>query len=229
MDVTWWRCRADSSFRTVPIGYPVANTQIHILDQWLQPVPVLVSGELYIGGIAVGRGYLGRPDLTAASFIPDPCTADAGQRMYRTGDIARRLPDGSIEFVARRDDQVKIRGFRIEPGEIDSVLRQHPAVRDCAVLPERQTDGEQRLVAFLVIRSDGNAGVRDLRAFLQARLPDYMVPARLMFLSELPKTLSGKVDRVSLLRETQKSDAERLLEQVEGLSEDEVSLLLAGD
>ncbi|WP_455430054.1 amino acid adenylation domain-containing protein [Nocardiopsis sinuspersici] len=179
----------------VPIGRPLDNTQVLVLDGSLRPVPAGVVGELYIGGAGLARGYLHRPDLTAESFIANPFGRGAGDRLYRTGDLARFLPDGNIELLGRVDDQVKIRGFRVELGEIEAVLAQHPDIRNTAVLVH--TDGAaKRLVAFITSREPVDS--EELRSFLGQRLPDYMVPGVVVPLEELPLTANGKVDRKAL-------------------------------
>jgi amino acid adenylation domain-containing protein/non-ribosomal peptide synthase protein (TIGR01720 family) len=198
--------------RTIPIGRPMANTQIYLLDQHLQPAPIGQPGELHIGGARLARGYLNCPDLTAERFIPDPFGAEPGARLYRTGDLARYLPDGNIEFLGRIDQQVKVRGFRIELSEIESVLLQHPAVEDVAVLAREDMPGDRRLVAYVVAResrgenhepSDGADGSQflvlgsDLRSFVKARLPEYMLPI-FVLMEALPLTPNGKVDRRAL-------------------------------
>ena len=178
-----------------PIGRPVANARIHILDQHLQPVPIGVPGELHIGGLVLARGYLDRPDLTAERFIPDPFSREPGARLYRTGDLARYLPDGNIEFLGRIDHQVKVRGYRIELGEIETVLGQHAGVRDVAVLAREDKPGDRRLVAYLVPNEGQEPVIGELRRFLREKLPDYMIPSAFVTLDALPLTPSGKVDR----------------------------------
>jgi amino acid adenylation domain-containing protein len=181
-------------YRRVPIGRPLANRAIYILDQHRNPVPIGVHGRLHIGGAGLARGYLDWPDLTASAFIGDPFSAEPGARMYQTGDLARYRPDGNIEFLGRADDQVKIRGFRIELGEIEAVLGQHPAVREVAVLAREVVPGEKRLVAYVV----GDSTTEELRRFLKDKLPDYMVPAMFVLLHALPLMANGKVDRQAL-------------------------------
>jgi thioesterase domain-containing protein/acyl carrier protein len=178
----------------VPIGRPLANRAIYILDQHGHPVPIGVHGHLHIGGAGLARGYLNRPDLTAEKFIPDPFRAEPGARMYKTGDLARYRPDGNIEFLGRVDHQVKIRGYRIELGEIEAVLGQHPAVREAVVLAREDAPGEKRLVAYVVADSTAD----ELRRFLKDKLPEYMVPAVVVLLEALPVTPNGKVDRRAL-------------------------------
>jgi amino acid adenylation domain-containing protein len=181
-----------------PIGRPIANTQVYILDKHLQLVPVGVVGELYVGGVALARGYLDRPELTAARFIPDPFSHVPGARLYKTGDLARHLPDGNIQFLGRLDYQVKLRGFRIELGEIESVLGQHPGVRENAVLLREDIPGDRRLTAYVVSRDNPAPLGSELHYFLSEKLPDYMIPSALVVLDRLPLTPSGKVDRSAL-------------------------------
>lgn len=177
-----------------PIGRPLSNTQTYLLDQRLNPVPVGAAGELHIGGIGLARGYLDRAGLTAEKFIPNPFSAEPGARLYKTGDIARYLPDGNIKFLGRRDEQLKIRGFRIEPGEIEATLKEHAAVADAALV----TDEDRRLVAYVIPQPSTVLTVDELRVFARQRLPDYMAPSIFVLLDELPLTISGKVDRVAL-------------------------------
>lgn len=179
------------------IGSPIPDLQLYIVDQHRQPVPIGVAGEMYVGGAGVARGYLGRPELTSERFIPDPFSSRPGARLYKTGDLARFLPDGDVEYLGRIDHQVKIRGFRIELGEIESALTQHPAIRQAVVVVREDTPGDKRLVAYLV--TDGeDPDIRELRAYLAKSLPEYMVPTGVSILSTLPLTPSGKVDRKAL-------------------------------
>lgn len=183
--------------RLPPIGRPIANCRIYLLDSRRQPVPIGIPGELYIGGPVLAREYLNRPELSAERFLPDPF--QPGGRLYKTGDLARYLPDGNIEFLGRIDHQVKIRGFPIELGEIEAVLSQHPAVRTALVAVREDQPGRRRLAAYILAEDPGNAPAADeLRAFLQERLPEYMVPAAFVVLATFPLTPSGKVDRKAL-------------------------------
>ncbi|HQA67127.1 MAG TPA: amino acid adenylation domain-containing protein [Aggregatilineales bacterium] len=182
----------------IPIGRPIDNVRLYILDAHGEPVSVGVPGELHIGGVAVARGYLNRPDLTAERFLPDPFSNEPGARMYRTGDLCRWLPDGNIEYVGRTDHQVKVRGYRIELGEIEAVLAQHPAVAENVVVAREDQAGRKQLVAYVVTGTREQPGVLELRNHLAASLPDYMVPAQVVFLDALPLTPNGKVDRAAL-------------------------------
>jgi thioesterase domain-containing protein/acyl carrier protein len=180
------------------IGRPIANTQIYILDKHLQPVPVGIPGELHIGGVALARGYLNRNELTQQKFIPNPLSSDANSRLYKTGDLARYLPDGNIEYIGRIDNQVKIRGFRIELGEIEAVLSQHDDVQICCVIVREDTPGQKRLVAYVVAHPHCTPTINQLRQFLKAKLPEYMLPQAFVILEQMPLTPSGKLDRLAL-------------------------------
>ncbi|HEX6292209.1 MAG TPA: amino acid adenylation domain-containing protein [Herpetosiphonaceae bacterium] len=225
INATHWFCQPEPNLQRLPIGQPISNMQIYVLDQQLRPVPVGVPGELHIGGAGLARGYLNRPDLTAERFIPDPFSRGVpcpegtrpgtrpGGRLYRTGDRARYRADGAIEFLGRVDHQVKIRGFRIELGEIEATLLQHPAVREAVVLVREDVPGEHRLVAYVVAeqtnKGTGHAEPEtwnlelgtwnsELRKFLAARLPAQMIPAAFVVLDALPLTANGKVNRHAL-------------------------------
>jgi|GEM_PF-508008 len=183
------------SSQKVPIGRPISNTQIYLLDSCLQPLPIGVIGEIYIGGAGVARGYLNRPELTVQKFVPNPFTS---KRLYKTGDLGRYQPDGNIEFVGRIDHQVKVNGFRIELGEIETVLSQHPAVAETVILAREEQQGNKRLVAYVVPKEESALITTELREFLQEKLPDYMVPSVFVRLKALPLTPNGKVDRQAL-------------------------------
>jgi amino acid adenylation domain-containing protein len=197
VDVSYWECEAEGS-RAVPIGRPISNTQLYVLDPWMQPAAIGVVGELYIGGVAVGRGYWHSADLTAERFVPDPFSADGGARLYRTGDLARYMADGNIEYVGRIDSQVKIRGNRIELGEIETVLSQVPGVSEAVVIVREDTPGDARLVGYLVWEAGVETNSAEVREQLRRRLPDYMVPAALVTLERMPLSPNGKVDRKTL-------------------------------
>ncbi|MBW4456089.1 MAG: amino acid adenylation domain-containing protein [Nostoc indistinguendum CM1-VF10] len=198
IDATYWTCKSGIRQQVVPIGRPISNTQVYILDRQLQPVPIGVPGELYIGGVGLAHGYLNRPDLTEEKFIPNPFSHKEGARLYKTGDLARYLSDGNIEYLGRIDHQVKIRGFRIELGEIEAVLSQHPEVRETVVIAREDQPGNKRLVAYLVPNREEPA-ISELRGFLNEKLPEYMVPNAFVILDTLPLMPNGKVDRRALL------------------------------
>ncbi|MGB4548066.1 MAG: AMP-binding protein, partial [Syntrophales bacterium] len=197
VDVTYWACRRDSDLHLVPIGRPVANTQTYILNRYMQPVPIGIPGELYLGGIQVGRGYMNRPELTAEKFIPDPFRQEPGARLYKTGDLCRYLPDGNVEYIGRTDFQVKIRGLRIELGEIEFEIGQHPDIRE-AVVVARGEGGDKRLVAYMIAKDGKKVNVDELRSHLKEKLADYMVPSAFIQMDFFPLTSSGKVDRRAL-------------------------------
>ena len=197
MTVGHWACRQGDEHLTVPIGRPGANVQLYVLDASLSPVPVGVAGELHIGGIQVGRGYAGRPDLTAERFVRDPFSDVAGARLYKTGDLVRYLSDGVIEYIGRIDYQVKFRGFRVELGEIEATLDKHPAVAQSAVMVRGDKSGDQRLVAYVISRKS-DLSTAELKQHLSLQLPPYMIPSDYVQLASLPLTASGKVDRKAL-------------------------------
>lgn len=201
------RHASELSVSTVPIGQPIANVELYILDSAMQPVPIGVAGELYIGGIGLARGYHRHPAKTAERFVPHWFSLEPGRRLYRTGDKARRRADGNVEFLGRYDDQIKVRGFRVEPAEIEYWLRQHPAVNDARILQELNERPSQapvaqanqpRLVGYIISRADTVTTAPDLRNFLSERLPGYMIPVEWVFLDALPLTARGKVDRQAL-------------------------------
>ncbi|MCG6135477.1 MAG: non-ribosomal peptide synthase/polyketide synthase [Nostoc sp. LLA-1] len=225
IDVTFWECQPESNLKTVPIGRPISNTQIYILDQNLQLVPVGVPGELHIGGVGLAKGYLNRPELTQEKFIANPFRGAGEQRrrgagerrrkiakspvpslqspvssprLYKTGDLARYLPDGNIEYLGRIDNQVKIRGFRIELGEIEAALSQHSDVQTSVVIVREDIPGDKRLVAYIVPQPQITPTVSVLRSFLKEKLPEYMVPSAIAILESLPLTPNGKIDRRAL-------------------------------
>ncbi|HXH37708.1 MAG TPA: amino acid adenylation domain-containing protein, partial [Thermoanaerobaculia bacterium] len=217
VDVTAWTCPATEIPDAIPIGRPIANTQIYILDRYGAPVPVGVAGELHIAGVQVARGYLNRPELTAERFVTDPFAGEAGARMYKTGDLARWQDDGNIEYLGRNDFQVKLRGFRIELGEIEARLTEHEAVREAVVVAREEKAGEKRLVVYYTPSPDrAEPSAADLRAFLSERLPEYMVPAVYVPLDAMPLTSNGKLDRKALPAPEAGSVAARAYEAPQG-------------
>ncbi|MDQ3918632.1 MAG: AMP-binding protein, partial [Acidobacteriota bacterium] len=180
------------------IGRPIPDLELYILDPQREPAPLGVAGELYVGGSGVARGYLNRPELTAERFIPNPFSEEPGARLYKSGDMARRLDDGDVEYVGRADEQVKVRGFRIELGEIEAAVASHPSVREAAVLAREDVPGDKQLVAYVAVHEAARVTLEELRSFLQERLPDYMVPPAFVFMGALPLTPNGKVDRRAL-------------------------------
>jgi amino acid adenylation domain-containing protein len=198
VDVTFHACVPGDRRGIVPLGRPIANLRLLVVDRWARPVPIGVTGELWIGGAGLGLGYIGRPDLTAERFVPAPVGEEPGERFYRSGDLVRYLSDGAVEFLGRLDDQVKIRGFRIELGEIESALCEVAEVAQAVVLARAGATGDRRLVAYVVPREGTRLEVADLRQRLLRRLPEFMVPTVFMVLAEMPLTFSGKVDRRAL-------------------------------
>jgi hypothetical protein len=182
----------------VPIGRPISNTRVYVLDSRRAPVPVGVPGELYTSGDGLAEGYLEQPELTAAKFVPNPFSGDPCPRLYRTGDLVRWLPDGNLQFLGRNDSQVKIRGYRVEPGEVEAALTTHPAVQAASVIAREDRSGAKQLSAYVVLRQGQEAQESELRDYLAQKLPAYLVPARLLKLSALPLTANGKVDRAAL-------------------------------
>lgn len=195
VDTTY--CRVSSSSPRPSIGRPLANTRVHILDRQMQTVPIGVPGQMYIGGMGLARGYAGQPDLTSEKFIPDPFGAEQGSRVYKTGDLARYMPDGNIEFLGRVDDQLKIRGFTIEPGEVEAALVEHPSILQTTVVALAGSEGDCSLVAYLVC-SQPPPNLSEIRSFLKERLPVYMLPASMVLVESFPLTANGKVDMSAL-------------------------------
>jgi amino acid adenylation domain-containing protein len=198
IDVTYWPCQPQANLHVVPIGRPISNTQIYILDANQQPVPIGVPGELYIGGDGLARGYLNRPELTQERFILNPFFDAKSERLYKTGDLARYLTDGNIEYLSRIDNQVKIRGFRIELGEIEAVLNTHPQIQQTVVITTEDILGDKRLVAYIV-KTDDSITTNQLREFLTQKLPEYMIPGTFVSLDTIPLTPNGKIDKKALL------------------------------
>jgi acyl-coenzyme A synthetase/AMP-(fatty) acid ligase/acyl carrier protein len=196
-DVTYWDCSELSD--VVMIGKPIANTQIHVLYSDLQPVPVGVVGELYIGGAGLARGYLNQPALTAERFVPSPLASGGGERLYRTGDLGRWRSDGTIEFVGRNDEQVKVRGSRIKLGEVEASLQEHAGISEAVVAVREDRTVDKTLVAYYTcVEGEGDVGAEQLRAHVEAKLPPYMVPAAYVRLERMPLTANGKLDRKAL-------------------------------
>jgi acyl carrier protein len=193
--------------RSIPIGRPIGNTQIYILDRHNNPVPVGLAGELHIGGAGLARGYLHRPELTNEKFIAHPFSEELGARLYKTGDLARFLPDGTVEYLGRQDQQVKLRGFRIELGEIEALLGRHPGIREAAVIAHQNQRGEKRLVAYIVPQRKQKLPITELRHFLSEQVPEYMVPSDFLFLDAIPLTPNGKLDthRLPALESTRRT------------------------
>jgi acyl-coenzyme A synthetase/AMP-(fatty) acid ligase/acyl carrier protein len=198
IDAISWPVQRDSHLHFVPIGRPIFNVEIYLLDKRMHPIPIGAAGELYIGSRGQARGYLDRPDLTAGQFIPHPFSYRPGARLYRTGDLARYLPDGTLEFLGRSDRQVKVRGYRVELGEIEAALAQHESVAECAVVAREDVPGEKRLVAYIVPSQDQAPAPVELRSFLREKLPEFMLPSAFISQEKLPILPSGKLDRRAL-------------------------------
>lgn len=188
---------AEGEARVPPLGWPISNMQVYLLDQHLRPVPIGITGEIHVGGVGLARGYLNRPRLTAERFVPDPFSRMPGARLYKTGDLARFNVNGEIEFAGRADQQVKVRGFRIELGEIETVLGRHPGVREAVVVAREDDSGGKRLIAY-VVASEAPPTTSEMRDYLKRTVPEYMVPASFVVLEVLPLTATGKVDRNAL-------------------------------
>jgi acyl-coenzyme A synthetase/AMP-(fatty) acid ligase/acyl carrier protein len=201
-DTTYSTVATLTTDRPVTVGRPVHNKRLYILDQQLQPVPIGSRGDVYVAGAGLARGYLGRPDLTAERFLPNPLSAEPGARLYRVGDVARFLPDGTIDYLGRADHQVKVRGHRVEPGEIEATLMKHASLQAAAVVLREFNEQDNRLVAYIVPVTDRDLAdddlERTLREHLKRRLPEYMVPAAFVQLEALPLTPNGKIDRRAL-------------------------------
>jgi amino acid adenylation domain-containing protein len=199
-ETTIWSAshRVNAEDERVPIGRPIANTQVYVLDDERRPVPPGTPGELYIGGEGVAAGYLNRPELTAERFVANPLSGDPADRIYRTGDIVRHDAQGRLEFLGRVDQQVKIRGARVELGEIEVVMRRHPAIRDAVAIVREQRGGDQRLIAYAVLNPAEPIAAGDLRAWVATQLPEVMVPSAVVFLDAFPMTPNGKIDRRAL-------------------------------
>lgn len=202
------------------IGRPISNTQMYVLDGQLQPVPIGVAGEIYIGGANIARGYLNRPELTTERFLHDPFSTDAQGHIYKTGDLGRWRADGTLEYLGRNDDQVKIRGFRIELGEIESHLARHDQVKEAAVVAREDVPGEKRLVAYITRRHENGLGIEELRAHLKAVVPEHMIPSAFVMLESLPLTPSGKLDRRVLPAPDLSSYVSRHYEAPQGKAEE---------
>ena len=195
IDVAAWDCAPDDTRAVIPIGRPVSNTQLYVLDESMRPAPVGLPGELHVGGLALARAYLNRPRLTAERFVPDPFSSEPGARLYRTGDRARLLSDGAVQFLGRVDGQVKVRGYRVELGEIEAALASYPGVRESAAAVHADASGARRLIGYVVARGERQPTTSELREHLKQRLPEYMVPSFFVTLDALPVTPNGKLDR----------------------------------
>ncbi|MBL0846026.1 phosphopantetheine-binding protein, partial [Pseudomonas mediterranea] len=211
----------------IPIGHPIGNTRVYVLDANQQPVPVGVAGELYIGGDGVAKGYLNRPELTAEKFVADPFSADPAALLYRTGDLARWRADGAVDYLGRNDDQVKIRGFRIELGEIEARLGQCAGVKDAVVLARQDDNGPKRLVGYVIPEEGVTLSVQTLRSQLASTLAEYMVPSAFVVLPSFPLTANGKLDRRALPAPDAEAYASREYEAPQGEVEQTLARLWA--
>ncbi|WP_032632473.1 non-ribosomal peptide synthetase, partial [Pseudomonas syringae] len=226
IDVTAWECRPTDPGDSVPIGRPIANIQMHVLDAQGQLQPMGVAGELHIGGIGVARGYLNQPELSAERFIADPFSDDPQARLYKTGDMGRWLANGALEYLGRNDFQVKIRGLRIEIGEIEAALAKHPAVHEAVVTAREDIPGDKRLVAYYTQSADHSAvDIETLRGHLQQQLPEYMVPAIYVLIEAMPLTSNGKLDRKALPAPDSDALISRGYEAPQGETEEQIAVI----
>jgi amino acid adenylation domain-containing protein len=224
---TWGECRAGES-GPAPVGLPFGGVRLYVLDAEQRPVPYGAVGEVHVGGVAVGRGYRGRPGLTADRFRPDPWAVSPGDRMYRTGDLVRRCPDGALSFVGRTDSQVKVRGFRIELGEVAATLTRRPDVAQAVAQVDTVSSGQPQLRAWVVPAGPAGPELGDrIRAELRRSVPEHLVPARITVLPVLPRTINGKIDYAALLAAPAEPDLTQLLDRLDSLTDDEVEALLA--
>jgi acyl-coenzyme A synthetase/AMP-(fatty) acid ligase/acyl carrier protein len=207
VDVTWWPCSSKTEVQVVPIGKPISNIKLYILDSHFNLTPMGIPGELHIGGVGVARGYLNKPDLTTERFVSDPFEKNKESRLYKTGDKTRWLADGSVEYLGRLDYQVKIRGNRIELGEIEATLASHPSVKDVVVAVESERN-EKSIIAYIVASNDADTGLQDfLQTYLTTKLPEYMLPSHFFIIEAIPLTPNGKADRKALLTMSRSSFA----------------------
>jgi len=229
VDVTFWECNLGHGHPRVPIGRPISNIRMYVLDRHGQPVPIGVAGDIFIGGVGVGRGYLNRPELTAERFIADPFSPAPSARLYKTGDLGRWSTDGALEYLGRNDHQVKIRGFRIELGEIESQLIAHPGVKEAVVLAREDMPGEKRLVGYVVLTGtstrEGTVSVESLRTHLKSSLPEYMVPSAFVIVECFPLSSNGKLDRRALPAPEREAYSSRNFEPPQGELEEALAAI----
>ena len=200
IDVTYWECARENATKTVPIGRPIWNIQVYVLDGDQRPVPVGMPGELHIGGVGLARGYLGRADVTAERFVPNSMSSEMGERLYRTGDICRQRRGGEIEYLGRADNQVKMRGYRIELGEIEAALETEVKVTQAVVLAREDSAGGKKLVGYVVTEDGQEITSQELRTYLKEKLPEYMVPSAIITVKQIPLTMNGKINKNALAR-----------------------------